>query len=123
MSFTGVVVSRDERDAEGDGEARKTGEGERKEISETPSAGRAALHPWRCKLGHENRTSIPPESREGSRRRLVLWCSEPGCAEHTAVFAGASNAPPVFAGASNAPPVLPGARARRRRKAVAKPKT
>ncbi|HKD19646.1 MAG TPA: hypothetical protein VKG23_17465 [Thermoanaerobaculia bacterium] len=45
-------------------------------------------HPWKCKRGHENRTPIPPEMEKGARRALVLWCSEPGCVEHTSVFVG-----------------------------------
>ncbi len=51
-------------------------------------------HPWKCNRGHENRTPIPPESRKGPRRRIVLWCAEPGCTEQTAIFVGESEGPP-----------------------------
>ncbi|HTR04992.1 MAG TPA: hypothetical protein VMN82_17520 [Thermoanaerobaculia bacterium] len=48
--------------------------------------------PWRCVFGHENRSTIPPEAETKSRRRLVLWCSTPGCLEHTSYFVGATEA-------------------------------
>jgi hypothetical protein len=48
------------------------------------------LHPWRCKQGHENRTLIPVEAREGPPERAVLWCAEDDCFEHTAIFLGTS---------------------------------
>lgn len=68
-------------------------------LTETLDAASSARHPWRCKLGHENRTLIPPEAREGPRRRLVLWCSVPGCMETAAVFAGSVKTVLLQAGA------------------------
>jgi hypothetical protein len=52
------------------------------------------FHPWRCKRGHGNRSDIPPEAQEGPRRPLVFRCAEPGCEEHTSIFAGSSKNPP-----------------------------
>jgi hypothetical protein len=68
-------------------------------LNETLDAASSPRHPWRCKLGHENRTLIPPEARDGPRRRLVLWCSVPGCMETAAVFAGSVKTAPLQAGA------------------------
>jgi hypothetical protein len=49
MCLAGFVGTTNDRDTEG--EARTTGDAPREEIGETMSAGRAARHPWRCKLG------------------------------------------------------------------------
>src|SRR5262245_50332359 len=47
-------------------------------------------HPWRCRLGHENRSDLPVEAFEVGRRHLVVWCSEPGCPESTTIFVGST---------------------------------
>ena len=50
-------------------------------------------HPWKCRTGHENLTAVPKDENVGPRRRLVLKCSEQGCASRSWIFVGSDPGP------------------------------